>query len=284
MPEKTCTSSPSSSRRCSSGEGRAARLFCAPELPGVSLCLADENAGVRPRHAHDSLTLGVVTAGTRRMETPQGVAEVATHELFVLPPGLAHACAPVGRRCSHLVLSVAAQRLPPGFPHALPLHLRDAQLAGLLLALAETLEASAGGLERQSLLAEILERLAAHAVTESARERAAGPTGELAEAVRLARRLLEEESGADLNSLAEACGVGPYALHRAFTRAVGLPPHAFQTHVRLRRAKELLRAGTDLGEAALDAGFCDQSHMNRHFARIVGLTPAQYARAHVRRS
>jgi AraC-like DNA-binding protein len=93
----------------------------------------------------------------------------------------------------------------------------------------------------------------------------------------------EPERDIGLPELAECCGAEMYALHRAFTRVVGLPPHAFQTHQRLRRAKALLRAGASLTDAALAAGFCDQSHMHRHFTRLVGFTPAQYASAHMAR-
>lgn len=281
MPEKTCTSSPSSPRRCSKADRRAARLVCAPELPGVGLCVATDSAASQPRHAHDSLTLGVVTAGVRRIETATGTARIAPGEAFAVPPGEAHACVPESGRCSYLALSVAASSLPPGFPLVLPLRLADAALAGTLLGLAEALESPAGGLERQSLLAEVLERLAEHGAQARPPARPSDPAG-LSAAVARARALLEDnlEPGLGLEALAAACGAEPLALHRAFTREFGLPPHAFQTHARLRRAKALLRAGASLSDAALGAGFCDQSHMNRHFARVVGLTPAQYARAH----
>ena len=38
-------------------------------------------------------------------------------------------------------------------------------------------------------------------------------------------------------------------------------------------------AGWPLSEAALDAGFADQSHMSRMFKRSYGLTPGQWAAA-----
>jgi len=150
--------------------------------------------------------------------------------------------------------------------------------------LAEAVEEPAGALERQSLLAESLELLAEQVAGSCAETMANAQPAPLAEAVAQARAVLSQQlnEGAGtlgLEDLARECGVGAFALHRAFSRELGLPPHAFQTHLRLRRAKELLRAGAPLSEAALGAGFCDQSHMTRHFARLVGLTPAQYARA-----
>ncbi len=285
MPEKTSTSSPSSPRRsCNdAGDGAGLRLLCAPELPGVCLALARGSLAVQPRHVHDSLTLGLVTAGARRIETPGRAGLVRAGEIYALQPGLAHGCAPMNGPCSAMVFSIAPAALPVELLAAAPpMLLIDDVLRRDALRLAEAFETNAGALERQSLFADMLERLTelVHGGELAARPLRPGP---LDAAVRRARELLEAEAdgaGISLRELAEACGAEMFALHRAFTRALGLPPHAFQTHLRLRRAKALLRAGVNPAEAALIAGFCDQSHMHRHFTRLVGFTPAQYARAH----
>lgn len=282
MPGKTSTSSPSSPRRFCSGR---ARLLCPADLPGVSLSAADAGAAVQPRHVHASLTLGLVTAGARRIETAREIAAVRAGEAYALQPGLAHACAPEGGPCAYLAFSLESQALPPGFPASLPLVIRHAGLAEALARLAEAVQGPAGGLERQSLLAEALEILAGLAGPESAAPAQAALDLALDLVVERARDLLERapEEPVSLPELAARCGAEPFALHRAFTRRLGLPPHAFQTHLRLRRAKELLRAGAGPAEAALAAGFCDQSHLNRHFARLVGQTPAEYAAAQASR-
>jgi AraC-type DNA-binding domain-containing proteins len=251
----------------------------------VELCLARNSTHVQPRHVHDSLIVGVVTAGTRRIDTSAGRTLVHAGGVFVLPPGLAHACAPENGPCTYLAISMQAEVLPPPglvpLPLRLPLRVADADLGRALLRLAEACETSASALERQSLLACALERLCACAVADGETEETAG-NRLLAAAVAQARELLAAEPERDIGlpELAASCGAEMYALHRAFTRAVGLPPHAFQTHQRLRRAKALLRADASLTDAALAAGFCDQSHMHRHFTRLVGFTPAQYASAH----
>ena len=50
------------------------------------------------------------------------------------------------------------------------------------------------------------------------------------------------------------------------------------TQLRIVRAKELLAAGVKPSDIAPQVGLYDQSQLNRHFRRIVGTTPAQYAR------
>ena len=68
------------------------------------------------------------------------------------------------------------------------------------------------------------------------------------------------------------------ALLRAFRDAYGMPPHTWLTDARVRRARLLLDAGTAPAEAAVAVGFTDQPHLNRHFARIVGVPPGAYQR------
>jgi AraC-like DNA-binding protein len=61
-----------------------------------------------------------------------------------------------------------------------------------------------------------------------------------------------------------------------FSRATGMPPHAYQIQLRIMRAKLLLKKWPIASVAAL-TGFVDQSHFTRQFKRLVGVTPAQYA-------
>jgi len=68
-------------------------------------------------------------------------------------------------------------------------------------------------------------------------------------------------------------------LIRMFRREFGLTPHQYLTHLRLSRARDLMRHGHACGEAAHAVGFYDQSQMNRHFMKHVGITPGVYANA-----
>lgn len=80
-----------------------------------------------------------------------------------------------------------------------------------------------------------------------------------------------------LADLARVATLSPYHLNRAFGGEVGLPPHAFHIQARIDRAKHLIAAGRPVGEVAQATGFFDQSHLRRHFLRIVGVTPTAYA-------
>jgi AraC-like DNA-binding protein len=80
-----------------------------------------------------------------------------------------------------------------------------------------------------------------------------------------------------LNTLSELVHTSPFHLNRIFAREYGMPPHAFQTHIRVERAKQLLLHGATVAEVAAATGFYDQSHLSRYFKRIVGVSPSSYA-------
>jgi AraC-like DNA-binding protein len=67
-----------------------------------------------------------------------------------------------------------------------------------------------------------------------------------------------------------------FALARAFRAAFGTSPHRYLVARRIARAQRLMAAGTPLAEAAIAAGFADQSHFTRHFKAHMGLTPGRF--------
>jgi len=99
------------------------------------------------------------------------------------------------------------------------------------------------------------------------------------QAVSLVRDYLEAHYADDpsLAQLARLANLSPYHLARAFRTEVGLPPHAYLIGVRTSRAKELLVSGLPVARVAAATGFFDQSHLTRHFKRLVGVSPGRYA-------
>lgn len=88
----------------------------------------------------------------------------------------------------------------------------------------------------------------------------------------------------DLGALSKLWGRSRFSALRLFKRRFGLPPLSYQIHLRVEQAQAALRAGERPARVAADCGFFDQSHLTRHFKRILGTTPAQYARASARPS
>jgi AraC family transcriptional regulator len=78
-----------------------------------------------------------------------------------------------------------------------------------------------------------------------------------------------------LDRLAEEAELSKYHFSRVFRQEVGLPPWSFVRRARVDRARGLLELGTSPAAAAVEAGFCDQSHLTRAMKDIVGKTPKQ---------
>ncbi|WP_164779679.1 helix-turn-helix domain-containing protein [Paenibacillus kobensis] len=84
-------------------------------------------------------------------------------------------------------------------------------------------------------------------------------------------------------SLAELSSVvhlSPTHVNRLFKQATGYTPYQYFLHLRIEKAKELLkRKEFVLSEVALQLGFANQSHFHRHFKRATGLTPREYEKS-----
>ena len=76
--------------------------------------------------------------------------------------------------------------------------------------------------------------------------------------------------------LAARQGLSREAFTRRFSRASGMPPHAFRLAARLDEARRLLRAGAPVADVAAELGFADQSHLGRNFKRAFGISPGRY--------
>ncbi|NTX41284.1 helix-turn-helix transcriptional regulator [Myxococcus sp. CA033] len=132
-------------------------------------------------------------------------------------------------------------------------------------------------LECESLVAETLEAL----LTEYGETKPPASPAPHRAAVSRAREYLHASFtlNVELETLASAVGLNKFHLLRVFRAELGLPPHEYVTHLRVARARTLLAQGLAAGTVAAEVGLYDQSQLNRHFGRIVGMTPGQYARA-----
>jgi AraC family transcriptional regulator len=77
-----------------------------------------------------------------------------------------------------------------------------------------------------------------------------------------------------LSELATSVGFSVSYFTRLFKQSLGLAPHQYLIACRVERAKSLLlKNDLTLAEVAHAVGFVDQSHLNRHFKRMMGISP-----------
>jgi AraC-like DNA-binding protein len=160
----------------------------------------------------------------------------------------------------------------PFFPTAVVF---DEDLLRQYLDLHFALEQSSSSLERQVLLLDLLSSLISRFAENHPRTRSFGLERQ---AVKRARDYLAEHyaENVSLEKLARIANLSSFHFNRVFSEQLGMPPHAFQTQLRVSRAKALLRQGWAISQVAAETGFADQSHLTRHFKRLVGVPPGQY--------
>lgn len=111
-------------------------------------------------------------------------------------------------------------------------------------------------------------------------ERIVEAGNEISFAKRLKQLILAAPENAFLiDDMAQHIGISPYHMIRKFKNTCGLTPHQFQIQCRIRKAQKLLEEGKSVTEAAYATGFCDQSHFDRCFHKIVRLTPSEYKKS-----
>ena len=79
-----------------------------------------------------------------------------------------------------------------------------------------------------------------------------------------------------IETLAADIFVSKYYLIKKFKRSVGMTPHQFCIQNRIRKAQSLLDAEQVICGVAAEMGFYDQSHFDKAFQKIVGISPSEY--------
>ena len=130
-------------------------------------------------------------------------------------------------------------------------------------------------LSRDSLLVDFLARL----ITQNC-EYIPQSNRQIKPAIALVRDYLQANytENISLNELADIAGISRFHLSRLFHRERGISLSAYQTQVKIDRAKQLLAQGMLISDVASITGFYDQSHFGYHFKRLVGTTPGNYGK------
>ncbi|MFE7860035.1 AraC family transcriptional regulator [Streptomyces sp. NPDC057403] len=257
-----------------------------PTVPGVvEVFHAHFTEYAYPMHVHDAWTLLIVDDGAVRYDLDRHEHGTPHDTVTLLPPHVPHNGSPAtphGFR--KRVLYLDATHLPDGLigPAVDRPDLRDPELRHRVGQLHGALTHPGDELEAESRLTFIGERLRAHLRPRLLTD---GPRPDPALARRL-RELLDEHvvAGLTLDDAAALLHAHPAHLVRAFSTAYGIAPHQYLNSRRVDRARRLLLDGRPPGEVASATGFFDQSHLTRHFRKLVGVTPGRYAAKKERRA
>lgn len=255
--------------------------LCSPISGTNAMSLLTEHTF--PRHSHDHLGVGVISHGTQCSWSLIGQLEAGPGDVIIVNPGEIHDGIPLrGPRAWKMIYldpDLLLQELDAdGYRSDVLLQplVRDAQLSQFMLQLfREMTFSSADSCKIEEVLILSLMRLCSHHLLTSRYQSNSSPQ------IQLAKQCLDDtpESPILLSELAALCGMSQFQLLRGFSREVGTTPHAYLLQLRVRHACRYLAQGKRIAEAALMAGFADQSHLTRAFVRQLGITPARYQKA-----
>jgi AraC-like DNA-binding protein len=262
------------------------RFYRSPHIDGLELVTARYRRRAFPRHWHEEYVMGAMTAGAEKLAIRGGEQVVGRGCLILIEPGEPHANAavddhPFGYAVVYLPVPLMAgfiraeaavgDGLGVRFAHSAP-YAPDA--SRILVRAHARLIASESPLDQESVLVELLSAL----MRGGHINEAPVPAAVARQAVREARDHIDGHfcEPVSLCDLADLTGASPFHLLRSFRSHVGLPPAAYQNQLRIEQAKRLLRTGHGIADTAAAVGFSDQSHLTRHFQRIVGTTPGRY--------
>ena len=264
------------------GGAAGTRLRYGCGAPGIERLAATLEGRPFSAHRHDTYAIGVTVAGVQTFEYrgrrhtclpgeahvlhpdevhdgAAGTEQGFSYRILYLDPALV--CQVLGGKALPFVADpvVARPEVEPG-------------LIAVLHAMDEPLDA----LEAVELSTTVATFLARRAGLGAGR-RAPLPL----EALQQVRDLITDDPAVDygVQAFERISGLDRWTLARRFREAFGTSPSRFRTMRRLDRARRLAREGRPLAEAALDAGFADQSHLTRMFKRAYGLTPAYWLAA-----
>ena len=239
-------------------------------------------------HSHAEYTVGLIEQGAQRFRYRGAQHFTPPQGFFVLHPGESHTGAAVDEK------GFKYRAFYPG-PELMRLALNDCSQSSHTLpyfqeAVQSDPELSRGLLELlQSLpnlpLLEAETRVLVwlrHLLRRGGFNRPPADSRE-PRAILEARAFLEAHSvnAVSILELSNRVGLSPFYFTRIFTKAVGLPPHAYHENVRIRKAKRLLEQGLTLPEVAFLTGFSHQSHFTNRFRRHVGVSPGRYQQSKI---
>lgn len=232
----------------------------------VELILTSRDARHYPWHTHaNHWILGRVCSGMAVFSTREKVQTLSQGDSFIVSPNVAHSLA-VEAGATLAVLSLNLSKNIEENVHDLAeslalseygvlfsgeLHISDLKkLQELALQLPEQPEFYSSKVALTPAIDAVIKRLQEH-----------------------------PEESFSLDEMAAVAGYSRWHFLRLFQKEIGLTPHAFLIVCRLRLLRSLLRADTATAEAAVSAGFADQSHMQKIFKLHHGLTPKQFRQA-----
>ena len=230
-------------------------------------------------HRHETYVVGRTTKGVQRFRYRGEDCHCRCGDVFVLHPDELHDGWPgtvdgYGYHAVYLSPTLVADALDGApLPFVADGVSRHPALVSAVAALFADPAETSDGLGRVTAVAALADALAALTPDRARR----GRRIDVATLNRVRDHLMSNAPGRpSVSEIERQHGIDRFTLARGFRRRFGVSPRRFVTHRRLEIARRLIRDGVPLAEAAVAAGFADQSHLTRQFRRAFGISPGRW--------
>lgn len=255
------------------------QLFFVPQCaPFLELRTTRDSTLPYAQHVHAAFSVGLILQGKTRFTLGDEEYLAEKGDIVLIAQGRTHSCNPVdGPRGYHMLL-IDADWLHAHIPGELAFNaplVKDATLFPHALAVMDAILANHE--HAPSMLVELLLHLRTRHGRGVGKEELHPRAWPGPETMITMRELNETDAGLlSVSALARRVGMCRESFSRAVRRKTGLPPSLYIHCLRLEKARRLLRQGKSIAEAALAAGYADQSHFHRVFVKFCAVTPGRY--------
>ncbi len=244
-------------------------------LDNITFTSGDNFTHNFPAHFHEEYTIGVSVSGIQHFELQGKSFIVEPYSIFLIKPQVMHAHFPVadlGWSFKSLYLSADLMDhllRSTGIPsrgHDLIL-LQDKSLYTEYLRLHSSRQ-----VPDEALLVKFIKQFSINAATVES------PDPVRPDKIEAVRLHLSGQLGQklQLGKIAEIYKIDKYQLIRQFRQYVGVTPNTYLAILRIEKARKMINTGYPIVEAALEAGFYDQSHFHHSFLYYTGVTPGKF--------
>ncbi len=218
-----------------------------------------------PEHAHDWPLVSINVIGSYRNETEIGDRVIAGPSAVFYQAGAAHRNTIAADGFEQIEIEFDPAWLGRSFLPAMPV---KRWIGGDTRAVRQSLLRACGPEGSELQLREKLRRFLECVHVE--------PAGELPGWVGTVVGRLRNDTTLRVRDLARGVDRHPSWIGAAYRRATGEGLQETAARFRVERAANLLRETEQpCARVAFEAGFCDQSHMNRTFQRVLGRSPTE---------
>jgi AraC-like DNA-binding protein len=261
-----------------------------PELQLECIKVA-ESRHCFPRHFHATYVIEVVEGGRNEFWCDGHIYSAEPNDIIVIHPGDIHTGYPAGFTAlsyrsfyptKNLMASVQKELYDnPDVPRFRSCVVHDFRLSEMFRQAHILMEGSHSGITGRRLfilaLKELVKRYSSRSI---ARKEHPFTSNRIKPALDFLAD--SYQNNISLMDLSTFCGLSEYHFIRTFKRLTGLAPYQYVIATRIEESRKLLSEGMSIAEAAVQTGFCDQSHLSRHFKRLLGITPGKYAHTEAR--